>query len=175
MGIELGQRLTLTALLATLFAAASSPPHLPMHPRPLQVVEPDASPLVVHPTSSPSILDPTCRHPHRRRRQSPPLPPRRSHRTVSAVVLVCGRGAWLCACAVPGLSILLWSSLQKRANYLARYRVFSLRVGISQTAKKSRYCASKSPIFASRGAAPHPAARWGYRPRPRFCKWCARV
>lgn len=38
LGIELGQRLTLTALFATLFAAASSPPHLPMHPRPLQVV-----------------------------------------------------------------------------------------------------------------------------------------
>ena len=38
LGIQLGQRLTLTALFAALFAAASSPPHLPMHPRPLQVV-----------------------------------------------------------------------------------------------------------------------------------------
>ena len=71
LGIQLGQRLTLTALFAALFAAASSPPHLPMHPRPLQVV-------ALHPSSctrpSPSTLDPTCRHPHRRRRQSPPLP-----------------------------------------------------------------------------------------------------
>ena len=80
LGIQLGQRLTLTALFAALFAAASSPPHLPMHPRPLQVVARHASPLVVHPTVA-------LPRPHLSPPSSPPPPvaplaaPRRSHRS----------------------------------------------------------------------------------------------
>ena len=67
-----------------MFAAASSPPHLPMHPRGRFKSSPDASPLVdVHPTAvmrqpdrRPPLSTPlACRqHPHRRRRESPPLP-----------------------------------------------------------------------------------------------------
>ena len=84
LGIQLGQRLTLTALFAALFAAASSPAHLPMHPRPLQVVEPDASPL--RPRRAPDLVALHPR-PHLSPPSSPPPPvaplaaPRRSHRS----------------------------------------------------------------------------------------------
>ena len=104
-------------------------------------------------------------------------PCRHGDRTGSGAV--CGRGCAHCAVpdrslgAGPGLSIYtcLFLGMPAKANYLD-HRVLSLRVGISETAKKSRFCASKSPNFASRGAAPHPAG--ASAPDPGFCKWCAR-
>ena len=84
LGIQLGQRLTLTALFAALFPAASSPPHPPpMHPRP-----PDASPrrapdrVALHPRphSSPPSPPPPPVAPLR-------SPPRLLHRSR----VVCGR------------------------------------------------------------------------------------
>ena len=47
LGIELVSRLALTALFAALFAAASSPPHPPLHSRPASSRRPTL-PLVVH-------------------------------------------------------------------------------------------------------------------------------
>ena len=112
LGIQLGQRLTLTALFAALFAAASSPPHLPMHPRPLQVVArrftPRRAPDRRPPPSTPLVA--TLSPP-------PPVAPLAATVIAPAVVLcvavvvrtaqclALGRGGagW----PVPGLSILI--------------------------------------------------------------------
>ena len=154
---------------------ASAPAHAPA----ASSRRPTASPLVVHP----------------RPRRPPPSNPliatliaaasgcrpcRHGDRTGSGAV--CGRGCAHCAVpdrslgAGPGLSIYtcLFLGMPAKANYLD-HRVLSLRVGISETAKKSRFCASPNrqiSLFAGRGPAPRAG---GWRPRPRFCKWCARV
>ena len=108
------------------------------------------SALVVHPTSSPSTLDPTCRHPHRRRRQSPPLPPRRSHRSLGSGVLVCGRGYAPAQCQV--MSILLWSGLPAKANYLDTVCFGSALV--SHEPLRNRAFAPQNRQISLRGALP---------------------
>ena len=95
LGIQLGQRLTLTALFAALFAAASSPPHLPMHPRPLQVVArrftprraPDRRPPPSTPLVATLIAAAASRPPCRATAIAP-----QSAVPVRSEVLVCGRG-----------------------------------------------------------------------------------
>ena len=128
----------------------------------------------LHPSSctrpSPSTLDPTCRHPHRRRRQSPPLPPRRSHRSLGSGVLVCGRGYAPAQCQV--MSILLWSSLPAKANYLDTVCFGSALV--SHEPLRNRAFAPQNRQISLRGALPRTPLGLA-PPRPRFCKWCARV
>ena len=99
LGIQLGQRLTLTALFAALFAAASSPPHLPMHPRPLQVVArrftprraPDRRPPPSTPLVATLIAAAASRPPCRATAIAP-----QSAVPVRSEVLVCGRGCAHC-------------------------------------------------------------------------------
>ena len=115
LGIELGQRLALTALFAALFAAAYSPPHPPMHPRPLQVVARRFTPR-----RAPDLV---ALHP--RIHLSPPSSP---PRPVAPLAVTVSHRQWCCVwpcgcahCAVPGrwarcqvCPSMLWSSCKSK-------------------------------------------------------------